>query len=244
MSDIDREALAAILSPLDLIPVFQVPSGDLLRGIRGHEPGVDVRGVHAEAFGASLGPGRSTASLNLELLDRGMVVRLESLSPRRFADRLLAGDLDLLEEIHAAEPFKGQDALGDLRRIVAPMLDGAAVRAMRERGEQQLEVAGADVRKRARGILAALRWFLSGLHLAETGELRPGLPELAEWHGEGWLIDLAARSGAEALSGSPAVIAFWLDEIEHLRKRVRETETAARDRSAVREGLEAWITGV
>ncbi|MEN8148387.1 MAG: hypothetical protein ABFS86_01105 [Planctomycetota bacterium] len=242
----DRDALSAILVPLDLAPVFQVPSGDLLRGIRGHEPGVDVRGVHSATFGAALGPGRSQETLDLELLDRGMVVRLSSLSPRRFADRLLAGDVDLLEEVHAAEPFAGSDALADLRRIAAPMCDGATVAALRKRGEEALSRAGADVRKRAREVLAALRWILSGLHLAKTGEIRPDLPSLAAWHGEGWLVELSARSGTEALSGSPAVTSFWLSEIEILRKRLRKEEPgmAARDRDAVRDGLEEWIRGL
>ena len=51
MTDIDLEAVRTILAPLDLVPVFQVPAGDFLRGFTGHEPRVEVRGVHASAFG-------------------------------------------------------------------------------------------------------------------------------------------------------------------------------------------------
>jgi len=242
MSDVDLDAVGLILAPLDLIPILQVPSGDLLTGLTGREPAVHVRGVHAAAFGASLGPGRSTPALDVELLDFGMLVRLRSLSPRRFADGLLAHDVDLIEEIHAPFAFHGESRLIELRRIVAPLLGRETIRRMRERGEEVLRAAGEDVRKPARGLLAALRWFLSGLHLAETGEVRPRLADLAEWCGEGWLRELAGRPGAEALAGSPGRIGFWLGEIETLRERLVEAEARApvRNPDDLRRRLDGW----
>jgi len=245
MTDIDPDAIATVLAPLDLDPVLQVPSGDLLTGLTGLEPEVDIRGVHSAAFGASFGRGRSTASLSVELLDFGMVVRLVSLSPRRFADRILTGDPDALEEIHAPFAFCGEARLPELRGIVTPMLGRDTVRAMRERGDAALTTAGRDVSKRARGLLVALRWFLSGLHLAETGEIRPALADLSAWIGEGWILDLADRPGTAALGGSPGMLAFWLQETEAIRARLRTAEASVpvRNVDAVRTDLEEWCRG-
>jgi len=242
MTDIDLDAISIVLAPLDLDPVFQVPSGDILTGLTGLEPEVDVRGVHSSAFGASMGPGRSTASLDVELLDHGMVVRLSSLSARRFADRILAGDPDTLEEVHAPFAFHGAARLEELRGIVAPLLGRDTVRAMRKRGDDALAIAGRDVSKRARGLLVALRWFLSGLHLAETGEIRPALADLAKWVGEAWIRDLADRPGTAALGGSPGKIGFWLQETEAVRARLLDAESRipARNPDVIRGGLEEW----
>jgi hypothetical protein len=238
----DLDAIRAILAPLDITPLFQVPAGDLLRGLGGREPEVAVSGVHVAALTASLGAGRRAPVLELELLDRGMAVRVRSVSPHRFAEALFAGHPDRIEEIHAFEALSAEEELADLRARTAGVLTRAAVRRFHARAAEALELARRDLRKEARALLAAARWCLSGLRLAREGVVTPLLPDLVEWSGEDWLGELSEGSGRRTLAGNPGRVGFYLSETAHLLDRL----DAAIDESILPEGpadpgpLNAW----
>lgn len=242
----DLDTIRQILAPLDITPLFQVPAGDLLRGLGGREPEVAVSGVHVAALTASLGAGRRAPVLELEMLDLGVAVRLRSVAPHRFAESLFAGHPDRIEEIHASVAFSGEEELADLRTRAVGVLTRPAVRRFHDRAAEALNLARSDLRKEARALIAAARWCLSGLRLAREGVVTPRLIDLVEWSGEGWLAELSEGSGRRTLAGNPGRVGFYLSETANLLDRL----DAAVDESVLPEGptdpepLNAWAASI
>jgi hypothetical protein len=217
---LDLDAIREIVAPLDLSPVFAVVAGSHLAGTAAPDSDVVVRGAHAKALTASLGPGRRTATVELELLDRGVSLRYASEDLDRVARRVAKGDGALLESLRSGEVLSGEEALGELREISRAYVTRRIhryYRALVRRAFWRLE---GSVTKRVRPVLSLYRALLAGIHVLERGEIVPDLRELVGIFAVPWLEGLLRSPKRSARIGDPARTRFLLGEAHALLERM------------------------
>ncbi len=227
MDERTLEAVRGVVAPLDFAPLFLVVAGPHAQGLAAPDSPVLVRGVHDEALGAALGAGRRLPVLTLDLLDRGMHVRVRSEDRDRTASRLARPDGTFLEALHSPLVLSGAPALAGLREIAR----GFATRALLPHFRREAERALRDLRRqtahRRLSVLRLIRARLGALHLLATGEVEPDLGRLVRWRGDAFLEPLARRPFSPAFVGDPARLGFLLGEAEGLAREIDAAEAAS-----------------
>jgi predicted nucleotidyltransferase len=221
---LDLVAVRAVLGPLDLDPVFQVVAGDHLHGFPAPGSLVRIRGCHREALAATPARGRRVPTLELDLLDRGMDLRLTSHDLDRIGEKLVSGEGPLIEAVHSPLVVAGEAEITELRGAVRPLLSRGLhsyYRSLARAARRELE---GQLTRKVLPLLRMYRALLGGIQVLESGEVVPDLPRLAEIHEIPYLDAAMARPTKPPWIGDPALLGFLFGEADDLFERLDRAE--------------------
>lgn len=240
---LDLDVVREVLAPLDLSLLFAVVGGDHLYGLAAPDSEVRVRAGHRDALSASLGPGRRAANLELELLQKGLGIKLLSEDLDRVGRRVEHATGPLFEELHSPLVLVGEDAANELRELSKGFLTRKVHRYYHSLARSALWRLEGEKTKRTRPILWLYRAALAGIHVLETGEVQPDLERLLAIYELPHVEPLLPSADGPTTVGDPARAAALLNEAYDLLERLdRAAEgTSLPDEPADPAPLRDWL---
>jgi predicted nucleotidyltransferase len=241
LTDVQRDELRHHVAGKPGRMLFATACGPMLYGFPHHERYVDLRSVHVDPAASDLAvrTGRHETREWREQLG-GTQVEWISHEVGKFVRLLQMNNGGAYEQLFSAHVVLGSDAVDELRELAGRMMSLQLFLHYRSYFHSQLKCFQGQREKHGRHLLYLFRVALTGLHLAEQGQLCPDLGTLARFHERVAILQLLRdlEAHAEVRDFRP-----YLRELEALAIRLDGEPGRGRlpDQVPNREDAEAWL---
>ncbi|MQY08032.1 nucleotidyltransferase domain-containing protein [Actinomadura macrotermitis] len=207
---------------------FVTISGAHLYGFASRDSDVDVRGAHLlpveQVVGLDVGRETFTWMGDHDGVETDIVTH----DLGKFCKLLLKGSGDVLEQLVSPLVLASSPVHEELLALVPQVVTSNHAHHYGGFGRGRWRAFEAG--KRLKPLLYTFRSYLTGIHLMRTGEVRPGLPELAAEYGPSYLAGLIEAKAAAEQGGLPADAPgheVLSGDVEALSARLEEERAAS-----------------
>lgn len=239
MSTLERNELRACVAGQADQLLFATACGPQLYGFPCHARYVDLRSVHVGS------PLESSVTETREWREQRATVQVEWVSHEvgKFVRLLQVNNGSAYEQLFSPYEVYETEALGELRELGRAMVSLGLFEHYRTTFGRQLALFRGQRDRHGRHMLYLFRMALTGLHLAERGQILADLPTLARFHERIAVLELLDELAHSCDVREPAP---YMRELESLARQLAGVRNAARlpERVPHHDRAEAWLARV